>query len=80
MSATVPSGRTLTNEKDRREAVSSKFETRLELLYRPTAAAVLYPFSRFGDKKLAHSAYPPNRIRKRPTTSTEDRTACLRLL
>ena len=30
-------------------------------------------FSRFGERKLIQSMYPPNRIRKLPTISTEKR-------
>ena len=36
-------------------------------------AAFLYRFSRFGDRKLVQSMYPPNRTRKHPTISTENR-------
>ena len=51
--------RTLRNKKDRNSG--------------RTAAAFLYPFSRLADKKLVHSTYPPNKIRKHPTISTENR-------
>jgi hypothetical protein len=36
-------------------------------------AAFLYVFSRFGERKLVQSMYPPNRTRKHPTISTEKR-------